>query len=176
MNLMQKISKTNATLSEGQKRGDRVSAAGRVRCFRLDGSIQPPLVLGITDLPGTPIAQKADICLIVRRGFHTNVAALPDRRVLGDSRRVGVLRPLAAGANRTIEGKTARFAQERIQIDELPLLGVFALDSPTRPNPIGLTLVRFLRREGNLLGCAGTGFLRRDADPRYKRLPSSISN
>ncbi len=76
MNLMQKISKTNATLSEGQKRGDRVSAAGRVRCFSLDGSIQPPLVLGITDLPGIPIAQKADICLIARRGFHTNVNSL----------------------------------------------------------------------------------------------------
>ena len=30
-------------------------------------------------------------------------------------------------------------------LDELPLVGVFALDSPTRPNPIGLCLVRLLR-------------------------------
>ncbi len=36
-------------------------------------------------------------------------------------------------------------------LEELPSLGVFALDSPTRPNPIGLTLVRFLRREKNRL-------------------------
>ncbi|MEX0802997.1 MAG: MurR/RpiR family transcriptional regulator [Candidatus Binatia bacterium] len=33
-------------------------------------------VLGITDLPGTPIAQKADICLIARRGLHTTVNSL----------------------------------------------------------------------------------------------------
>jgi tRNA-Thr(GGU) m(6)t(6)A37 methyltransferase TsaA len=34
------------------------------------------------------------------------------------------------------------------KLEDLPLLGVFALDSPTRPNPIGLTLVRVLKREG----------------------------
>lgn len=33
-------------------------------------------ILGITDLPGTPIAQKADICLIARRGLHTTVNSL----------------------------------------------------------------------------------------------------
>lgn len=41
------------------------------------------------------------------------------------------------------------------KIEDLPLLGVFALDSPTRPNPIGLTLVRLLRREGNRLFVQG---------------------
>lgn len=40
-------------------------------------------------------------------------------------------------------------------LEELPSLGVFALDSPTRPNPIGLTLVRFLRREKNRLFVQG---------------------
>jgi tRNA-Thr(GGU) m(6)t(6)A37 methyltransferase TsaA len=34
------------------------------------------------------------------------------------------------------------------KLEDLPLLGVFALDSPTRPNPIGLTLVEFVKREG----------------------------
>ena len=43
-------------------------------------------------------------------------------------------------------------------LEELPLLGVFALDSPTRPNPIGLTLVRLLRREGNRLFVQGLDF------------------
>ena len=40
-------------------------------------------------------------------------------------------------------------------LEELPSLGVFALDSPTRPNPIGLTLVHFLRREKNRLFVQG---------------------
>ena len=44
------------------------------------------------------------------------------------------------------------------KLEELPLLGVFALDSPTRPNPIGLTLVRLLRREGNRLFVQGLDF------------------
>ena len=44
------------------------------------------------------------------------------------------------------------------QLEELPLLGVFALDSPTRPNPIGLTLVRLLRREANRLVVDGLDF------------------
>ena len=44
------------------------------------------------------------------------------------------------------------------KLEELPLLGVFALDSPTRPNPIGLTLVRLLRREGNRLFVDGLDF------------------
>jgi tRNA (adenine37-N6)-methyltransferase len=36
-------------------------------------------------------------------------------------------------------------------LEQLPTLGVFALDSPTRPNPIGLTLVRLLSRDANRL-------------------------
>lgn len=32
-----------------------------------------------------------------------------------------------------------------------PLTGVFSLRSPVRPNPIGLTRVRLLKREGNQL-------------------------
>jgi len=47
------------------------------------------------------------------------------------------------------------------KLEELPLLGVFALDSPTRPNPIGLTLVRLLRREGNRLMVQGLDFFDR---------------
>ena len=36
-----------------------------------------------------------------------------------------------------------------------PLRGVFALRGPHRPNPIGLTEVRLLRVEGNVLTVAG---------------------
>jgi tRNA-Thr(GGU) m(6)t(6)A37 methyltransferase TsaA len=44
------------------------------------------------------------------------------------------------------------------KLDDLPELGVFALDSPTRPNPIGLTLVRVLRREGRRIIVRGLDF------------------
>ncbi len=44
------------------------------------------------------------------------------------------------------------------KLEELSLLGVFAVDSPTRPNPIGLTMVRFLRREGTRLFVEGLDF------------------
>jgi tRNA-Thr(GGU) m(6)t(6)A37 methyltransferase TsaA len=44
------------------------------------------------------------------------------------------------------------------KLEDLPELGVFALDSPTRPNPIGLTLVRLLRRDGNRLAVKGLDF------------------
>jgi tRNA-Thr(GGU) m(6)t(6)A37 methyltransferase TsaA len=43
-------------------------------------------------------------------------------------------------------------------LEELPALGVLALDSPTRPNPIGLTLVRLLRRDANRLLVSGLDF------------------
>ena len=36
-----------------------------------------------------------------------------------------------------------------------PLRGVFALRSPMRPNPIGSTVVKLLRREGNRLTVSG---------------------
>ena len=44
------------------------------------------------------------------------------------------------------------------KLEDLPLLGVFALDSPTRPNPIGLTLVRVIKREGRRLTVRGLDF------------------
>ena len=38
-----------------------------------------------------------------------------------------------------------------LKLEELPLMGVFALDSPTRPNPIGLSVVPLLALEGRVL-------------------------
>ena len=38
---------------------------------------------------------------------------------------------------------------------DLPLVGVFATRSPIRPNPIGITTVRLLRREENVLFVRG---------------------
>ncbi len=49
------------------------------------------------------------------------------------------------------------------KLEDLPEIGVFALDSPTRPNPIGLTLVRVKRREANRIFVEGLDFF--DATP-----------
>ncbi len=42
-----------------------------------------------------------------------------------------------------------------LTLDELPTIGVFACDSPVRPNPIGVSIVRLMAREGRLLRVAG---------------------
>lgn len=60
-----------------------------------------------------------------------------------------------------LQVKPRRLVNRGFKLDELPLLGVFALDSPTRPNPIGLTLVRFLGREGRFLKVTGLDFFDR---------------
>jgi tRNA-Thr(GGU) m(6)t(6)A37 methyltransferase TsaA len=57
-----------------------------------------------------------------------------------------------------LQVKPRRLVNRGFKLDELPLLGVFALDSPTRPNPIGLTLVRFLGRRGRFLKVTGLDF------------------
>jgi tRNA-Thr(GGU) m(6)t(6)A37 methyltransferase TsaA len=57
-----------------------------------------------------------------------------------------------------LQVKPRRLVNRGFKLDELPLLGVFALDSPTRPNPIGLTLVRFLERRGRFLKVTGLDF------------------
>ena len=48
-----------------------------------------------------------------------------------------------------------RLTRRGFKLEDLPQLGVLALDSPTRPNPIGLTLARLLGREGTTLKVAG---------------------
>lgn len=39
--------------------------------------------------------------------------------------------------------------------DDMPLLGVFSTRSPRRPNPLGMTVVRLLAREGTCLTVQG---------------------
>jgi tRNA-Thr(GGU) m(6)t(6)A37 methyltransferase TsaA len=45
--------------------------------------------------------------------------------------------------------------KEGLSLEELPTRGVFALDSPTRPNPVSLSLVRLVRMEGKTLHVTG---------------------
>ncbi|HXV79407.1 MAG TPA: tRNA (N6-threonylcarbamoyladenosine(37)-N6)-methyltransferase TrmO [Candidatus Binatia bacterium] len=57
-----------------------------------------------------------------------------------------------------LQVKPSRLVKRGFKLEDLPLLGVFALDSPTRPNPIGLTLVRFVSRQGRHLKVKGLDF------------------
>lgn len=58
------------------------------------------------------------------------------------------LRPEQVGP---LKVKPRGLLKHGLNLEELPLLGVFALDSPTRPNPIGLSLVPLLRVENRHL-------------------------
>jgi tRNA-Thr(GGU) m(6)t(6)A37 methyltransferase TsaA len=57
-----------------------------------------------------------------------------------------------------LQVKPRRLVNKGFKLEDLPVLGVFALDSPTRPNPIELTLVRFLGRQGRHLKVKGIDF------------------
>jgi len=57
-----------------------------------------------------------------------------------------------------LQVKPRRLVQKGFKLEDLPLLGVFALDSPTRPNPIGLTLVQFVGRQTRYLKVRGIDF------------------
>lgn len=58
------------------------------------------------------------------------------------------LRPDQIGA---LKVKPRRLLSKGFRLDELPFVGVFAIDSPTRPNPIGLSLVKLIRIDGREL-------------------------
>ena len=51
--------------------------------------------------------------------------------------------------------KPRRLLRRGFKLEDLPTVGIFALDSPTRPNPIGLSLVRILRRDGRRIVVLG---------------------
>jgi tRNA-Thr(GGU) m(6)t(6)A37 methyltransferase TsaA len=65
------------------------------------------------------------------------------------------LRPEQIGP---LKVKPRALLRHGFKLEELPELGVFALDSPTRPNPIGLTLVRVLQRKENRITVSGLDF------------------
>ncbi len=65
------------------------------------------------------------------------------------------LRPEQIGP---LKVKPRGLVRRGFKLEDLPELGVFALDSPTRPNPIGLTLVRVIRREASQIFVQGLDF------------------
>ncbi len=48
-----------------------------------------------------------------------------------------------------------RFLRFGFKLKELPMVGVFASDSPVRPNPIALTIVELIKRKGRILYVKG---------------------
>ncbi len=56
---------------------------------------------------------------------------------------------------RILKARPRRFTRYGLTLEELPLVGVFCLDSPHRPNPIGLTIVKFLDKNGHTLKVKG---------------------
>jgi tRNA-Thr(GGU) m(6)t(6)A37 methyltransferase TsaA len=64
---------------------------------------------------------------------------------------LGYFHKLRPGQIGPLKVKPRRLLKRGFKLEELPFLGVFALDSPTRPNPIGLTLVPLVKREGRRL-------------------------
>ena len=49
---------------------------------------------------------------------------------------------------KTLRARPKMFTRYGLPLEDLPLVGVFCLDSPHRPNPVGLTIVRLLGRQG----------------------------
>ena len=64
------------------------------------------------------------------------------------------LHALPEGARETLK-VVPRPLREAGHDEDASRVGVFATHSPARPNPIGLTLVRILRRDGNTLFVRG---------------------
>ncbi len=62
------------------------------------------------------------------------------------------LRPDQIGVLKVKPRKLLRYG---LKLEELPLVGVFSLDSPSRPNPIGMTVVEFIERRGRFLKVKG---------------------
>jgi tRNA-Thr(GGU) m(6)t(6)A37 methyltransferase TsaA len=65
------------------------------------------------------------------------------------------LHRLREGARERLVIKPRGMLRYGLTLDELPTIGVFASDSPARPNPIGLTIVELLGREGATLTVRG---------------------
>ena len=56
---------------------------------------------------------------------------------------------------RTLKVKPRRLVKMGVKLEELPLVGVFATDSPVRPNPIALSIVQLVERNRNILTVKG---------------------
>ncbi len=65
------------------------------------------------------------------------------------------LHEVGEDARATLRVKPRGLLRFGLALEELPIVGVFACDSPVRPNPIGVSIVRLLGREGRVLRVRG---------------------
>ncbi len=64
---------------------------------------------------------------------------------------ISYLHKQGADSRNVLKVRPKRLLRMGLRLEELPIVGVFATDSPTRPNPIGLTLVKLIKRSNNIL-------------------------
>jgi tRNA-Thr(GGU) m(6)t(6)A37 methyltransferase TsaA len=62
---------------------------------------------------------------------------------------------LDTDARRTLRVKPRGLLRHGLSLDDLPTIGVFACDAPVRPNPIGVSVVQVLGRDGLRLRVKG---------------------
>ena len=65
------------------------------------------------------------------------------------------LHKTAEKQRKVLKVKHRRLRRFGIKIDDIPEVGVFCTDSPHRPNPIALTVVELVKREGRFLHVKG---------------------
>jgi len=65
------------------------------------------------------------------------------------------LHKVTAEQRKLLKAKPRRLTRLGLKLDELPHVGVFCLDSPHRPNPIGLSIVKLLSRKDRTLRVEG---------------------
>ncbi|WP_069807669.1 tRNA (N6-threonylcarbamoyladenosine(37)-N6)-methyltransferase TrmO [Vulcanisaeta thermophila] len=68
---------------------------------------------------------------------------------------ISLLHKVSEGQRRVLRVRPRRLVTLGVPEDELPTVGVFATDSPHRPNPIGISVVRLLGRDGRFLRVSG---------------------
>ncbi len=75
-------------------------------------------------------------------GFSHIIVVAYLHKTLEDHRKTLIVRP-------------RRLVKFGLRLEDIPEVGVFCTDSPHRPNPIGITIVRLLKREGRFLHVNG---------------------